>query len=128
MTAFDEAWGLVKTEEPLDLHPGFTRSGHHGKDMVHPWRWTKGDDADFHVQLKGNNAGKVLKEPIPNSIGVATNPNVLLPDFARYMFEHIHNKGAYRPYINGAVVPFIRQRDLDRVLIEQMQQMWGNQQ
>ena len=90
MTAFDEAWGLVKTEEPLDLHPGFTRSGHHGKDMVHPWRWTKGDDADFHVQLKGNNAGKVLKEPIPNSIGVATNPNVLLPDFARYMFEHIH--------------------------------------
>lgn len=114
---------IMENAEPL--HPGFIRSGHHtqGEDMIHPWRWTRGDDADFHVQLKGNNAGRVLKEPIANSIGVVTNPDVLLPDYARYMFEHIHNTGAYQPYIGGSVVPFIRQADLDRVITEQMQRM-----
>jgi hypothetical protein len=69
----------------------------------------------------------VLKEPIANSIGVVTNPDILLPDFARYVFEHIHNTGAYQPHIKGSVIPFIRQTDLDRVITEQMQQMWGGQ-
>ena len=58
---------------------------------------------------------------------VKTEEPPLHPDFARYVFEHIHNTGAYRPYIGGSVVPFIRQGDLDRVIMEQMQQMWGGQ-
>lgn len=146
---FEDAWSVAKEEEPPEyddpleswrddqaederemfryimenatpLHPGFIRN-----NAIHPYRWTKGEDADFYIQLKGNNAGQVLDEPIANSIGVATNPDVLLPDFAKYLFMHIHNTGAYKPYIGGSVVPFIRQGDLDKVIVEQMQNMWG---
>ena len=81
--------------------------------MIH---FTK-EDSDFWIQLKGQNAGKPLREKIPNSIGVKTDPAILLPDFLFYTLEYLHASGAFQPYISGSVVPFISQRNILSVLI-----------
>ena len=42
------------------------------------------EDPDFWIQLIGLNAGRPLREKIPNSIGVKTDPAYLVPDFLFY--------------------------------------------
>jgi len=75
------------------------------------------DDPDFWIQLKGHNAGKPLREKIPNSIGVKTDPAILVPDFLFYTLEYLHLSGVFQAYISGSVVPFISQRNILTVLI-----------
>lgn len=75
------------------------------------------DTANFYVQLKGNNAGKPLKERIPNSIGIKTNPEVLNPAYLYYTLYHLYSTGAFKPFVKGSVIPYIRQQDITIVLI-----------
>ena len=75
-------------------------------------------DPDFWVQLKGSAAGKPLREPIPNSIGVKVNPRLLVSDFLFYTIEYLFQSGAFKPYIIGSVVPYIRQSSITKVLIQ----------
>ena len=80
--------------------------------MIH---FTK-EDPDFWIQLKGQNAGKPLREKIPNSIGVKTDPAILVPDFLFYTLEYLFASGAFQLYISGSVIPFISQKDILTVL------------
>jgi hypothetical protein len=72
---------------------------------------------DFWIQLKGDNAGKPLRVPIPNSIGVKADPAHLVPDFLFYTVQFLHLSGAFTPYIKGSAVPFITQRSIIQVLL-----------
>ena len=74
-------------------------------------------DPDFWIQLKGQNAGKPLREKIPNSIGVKTDPAILVPDFLFYTIEFLYASGSFRPYLSGSVIPFISQRNILTVLL-----------
>lgn len=76
------------------------------------------DDPDFWVQLKGIAAGKPLRQPIPNSIGIKTNPDLLIPGFLFYTILHLYNTGAFKPHIKGSVIPYIRQGSITEVLID----------
>ena len=64
-------------------------------------------DPDFWIQLKGHNAGKPLRDKIPNSIGIKTDPVLLVPDFLFYTLLYLYEKGAFRQSIKGSVVPYI---------------------
>lgn len=75
------------------------------------------DHANFWVQLKGSNAGKPLKEKIPNSIGIKTDADVLNADYMFYTMLYLFTTGAFKPFIKGSVVPYIRQRDITLALI-----------
>jgi len=83
-------------------------------------------DPDFWIQLKGQNAGKPLRGKIPNSIGVKTDPAVLVPDFLFYTLEYLHGSGAFRPYLTGSVIPFISQRNILTVLLKHWHAMSQN--
>jgi len=74
-------------------------------------------DPDFWIQLKGENAGKPLRTSIPNSVGVKTDPNLLVSDFLFYTVQYLFSSGKFRPYLKGSVVPYIRQRDITVALV-----------
>ena len=74
------------------------------------------DYPDFWIQLRGQNAGKPLRKKIPNSIGVKTDPAILVPDFLFYTLEYLYSSGAFQPYISGSVLPFISHRNILAVL------------
>lgn len=74
-------------------------------------------DPDFWIQLKGENAGKPLRTAIPNSIGVKTDPELLIPDFLFYTVQYLFSSGQFRPFIKGSVVPYIRNRDITVALV-----------
>jgi hypothetical protein len=78
---------------------------------IYPFAFSN-DKANFYIQLKGDNAGKPLKAPIPNSIGIIANADIFLPEYLYYLFLAIFNSGLYRKYIRGSVVPYIRQSDI----------------
>lgn len=70
----------------------------------------------FFIQLKGENAGKPLKHSIPNSIGVVANTKVLVPEYFFYVVQYLFNVDAFKPFLKGSVIPFIRQRDIIQVI------------
>ena len=74
------------------------------------------DNADFFIQLKGNNAGRPLFECIPNSVGVEVNRDFFYPKFLYYLFLNLFNSEQFRPYIKGSVIPYIRQDDIYQVV------------
>lgn len=74
-------------------------------------------EPDFWIQLKGNAAGKPLRIPIPNSVGVKVDPSLLVSDFLFYTIEYLFLSGAFIPHLKGSVVPFIRQNSITKVLI-----------
>lgn len=76
------------------------------------------DDPDFWIQVKGNSAGKPLKNKIPNSIGIKANPSHLVSDFLFYTIEYLFQSGAFKPHLKGSVVPFINNRAITLVLVE----------
>ena len=71
---------------------------------------------DFWIQMKGLNAGRPLREKIPNSIGVKTDPELLVPDFLFYTLEYLFQSGAFLPLLRGSVVPFLTRRAILEVL------------
>ena len=73
-------------------------------------------DPDFWIQLKGLNSGRPLREKIPNSIGVKTDPDLLVPDFLFYTLEYLFQSDAFRPMLRGSVVPYITRRVILEVL------------
>ncbi len=73
-------------------------------------------DPDFWIQLKGLNAGRPLREKIPNSIGVKTDPDLLVPDFLFYTLEYLFLTGSFQPLLRGSVVPFLTRRAILDVL------------
>ncbi len=74
-------------------------------------------DPDFWIQLKGNNAGKPLRQKIPNSIGIKTDPVHLVPDFLFYTVLYLFQSGAFQPHIQGSVVPYITQNTIVQVIV-----------
>ena len=74
-------------------------------------------DPDFWIQLKGENAGKPLRTPIANSIGVKTDPEFLFPDFLFYTVLYLFTSGQFRPMLKGSVVPYIRNSDITVALV-----------
>jgi hypothetical protein len=85
-----------------------------GSDMFH---YTT-DCPDFWIQLKGSNAGQPLRERIPNSIGIRTDPDVLNPDYLFYTLLYLFTTGTFRRMIRGSVIPYIRQSDITIALID----------
>ena len=73
-------------------------------------------DPDFWIQLKGQNAGRPLREKIPNSIGIKTDPDLLVPDFLFYTLEYLFQSGAFLPMLRGSVVPFLTRRAIREVI------------
>ena len=86
------------------------RSPTEGGGVV-PWKYVT-KDADFWIQTKGKNAGKVMKEKSANSIGVKTDESVLLPDYAYYMFLNAYNNGVFERLQKGTAQQYITQRDI----------------
>ncbi len=78
---------------------------------IYPFAFSN-ENANFYIQLKGDNAGKPLKTPIANCIGIVANADIFLPEYLYYLFLAIFNSGLYRKYIRGSVVPYIRQSDI----------------
>jgi hypothetical protein len=75
------------------------------------------ENPDFWIQLKGSNAGKPLHQPIPNSIGVLTNHQVLDPMYFFYVIEYLFTRDAFRPYLKGSVIPYITHTDISKVIL-----------
>jgi hypothetical protein len=73
-------------------------------------------DPDFWIQLKGQNAGRPLRAKIPNSVGVKTDPDLLVPDFLFYTMDYLFQSGRFSPMLRGAVVPFITRGAILEVL------------
>ncbi|MCD6089982.1 MAG: hypothetical protein J7J72_00645 [Bacteroidales bacterium] len=65
--------------------------------------------AHFFIQLKGCNAGKPLKSRISNSIGILVNEKILFPDY-------LYDSGKFKQKIIGSVIPYIRQKDIEKVI------------
>ena len=89
-----------------------------------PWKFAK-KDADFYILKKGKNAGRIEKEAGPNTVGVVVDKEVLDPSYAKYMFGHIDNTGAFKKYQKGTAIPYITNDDIDDAVIEAMQKMFG---
>lgn len=85
-----------------------------GKLMI----YLSNDNPSFFIQLKGNNAGKPLKEKIPNAIGVKTNPEILNAQFLYYVVEFLFTAGKFAPHITGSVIPFITQTSILTVIAQ----------
>jgi hypothetical protein len=81
------------------------------------FNYTKGNDAAFWVQLKGENAGRPLKERTPNSIGITTDSKRLVPEYFYYVVLYLYESGIFRQYLKGSVVPYITQRDITIAII-----------
>lgn len=73
---------------------------------------------DFWIQLKGNNAGRPLREPCVNSVGVKADPQFFVPDYLFYCFVHVHNTGIYGSLLKGSVIPYIRQADIVQAFVK----------
>ena len=107
-------WGILRGKRP-------TKAGAARRTGV-PWKFAK-KDADFYVMKKGQNAGQIVKEPGPNTIGIVVDRNVLVPKYAEYMFQNIHNQGGFKARQQGSVIPFITNDDIDDVVLEWMSDM-----
>jgi len=69
--------------------------------------------ADFYVQLKGQNAGRpVWEKPSSNYIGIKTNPDLLIPKFCYYRFLNAYNSGHFKKHLKGSVIPYIKHKDV----------------
>ena len=75
------------------------------------------EKAHFFIQLKGNNAGRPLREKIPNSIGISVDERIFIPDYFYYLVLNLFNTGKFKPLLKGSVVPFIRQRDIVQAVL-----------
>ena len=73
-------------------------------------------ESDFFIQLKGKHSGQPLKTHIPNSIGIACNPQLLDAGFFFYVVQYLFMEGRFLPYIKGSVIPYIRQEDIKKVI------------
>jgi len=78
---------------------------------------------DFFIQLKGLRAGQPLKFKISNSVGIKTDPGLLVPGFLFYTVLFLYQSGRFRPFLKGTAVPFIRQKDVARVIISHFQSL-----
>ena len=107
-------WGILRGKRP-------TKAGAARRTGV-PWKFAK-KDADFYVMKKGQNAGQIVKEPGPNTIGIVVDRDVLVPKYAEYMFQNIHNQGGFKARQQGSVIPFITNDDIDDVVLEWMSDM-----
>lgn len=85
-----------------------------GKLMI----YLSNENPSFFIQLKGNNAGKPLKEKIPNAIGVKTNPEILNAQFQYYVVEFLFTTWKFTPHITGSVIPFLTHRSILKVIAE----------
>lgn len=82
-----------------------------------PWDFVK-EDADFYIQTVGSNAGKVMKEPSANSIGIKVNQEHLVPDYLYYAGMLGEQSGRFKQRHKGTAQPYITQKDIDDVLTE----------
>lgn len=71
---------------------------------------------DFFIQLKGENAGKPLKNHIPNSIGIKVNRELLVPEFLYYVVLNLYNTEKFRVNLKGSVIPYITIKDISIVI------------
>lgn len=72
----------------------------------------------FYIQLKGENAGKPIKQKISNSIGINVDENLLVPDYFFYVVLHLFQSGKFTARLKGSVVPYILQSDISAVIID----------
>jgi len=82
-----------------------------------PWKFVK-EDADFYIQTVGSNAGKVMKEPSANSVGIQVDQELLVPDYLYYAGMLGEQSGRFKQRHKGTAQPYITQKDIDDVLTE----------
>ena len=71
---------------------------------------------DFWIQIKGENAGQPLRKSIPNATGIKENQGLLDPDFLFYIVLYKYQTDAFKPYIKGSVIPYIRLNHIRMVI------------
>ena len=74
------------------------------------------NNPDFYIQTKGMNAGKPLKNPIPNSIGIIADRKKLIPEYLFFVVHYLHSIDAFKPFINGVAIPFITHKNISTVI------------
>lgn len=79
---------------------------------------SKPEESDFFIQLKGENAGKPIKDFIPNSIGVRCDPQHLHSQYFYYLILNLFMQGKFKERLRGSVVPFLRLSDITTVIID----------
>lgn len=68
-------------------------------------------DATFYVQSHGNNAGRPLKQPIPNCFAIYTNKeNAFEIVYALWIGK------AFYQFIGGTAIPFIKIKHVKNIL------------
>lgn len=76
------------------------------------------ENPDFWIQTKGINAGKPLRNPIANCIGIKANPEILVPEFLYYTVLHLFQSQQFKKHLKGSVIPYITQQDIIVVLLK----------
>jgi hypothetical protein len=74
------------------------------------------ENPDFWIQLKGQNAGKPLRQPIPNSVGIRTEKQILDPIYFFYLVDYLFSIDAFKPFLKGSVIPFLTRADFSFVI------------
>ena len=78
--------------------------------------FTNLESSDFFIQLKGEHAGKPLKNKIPNSIGIRVDRRFLDAQYLFYLVTYLYMAGKFKQYIKGSVIPFITQKDIAKAI------------
>ena len=108
--------GRFRPAGPPDQPPAFAQ--HLGAESKRnlPWTFSK-ENADFYIQTKGANAGKVMRESSANSVGIKVDPEVLDANYAFYMFQNAEMQGAFKQMQKGTAIPYITQADIDQAIM-----------
>lgn len=78
----------------------------------------KFEDADFWIRNKGNNKklGLPTKEYRDCLTGIKCNQELILPDYAYYLFLHLYQQGIWRKYgISSINFQHLRITDIQKV-------------
>jgi len=73
--------------------------------------------ADFWVQRTGQRAGYPSKLYSPKDFGVKIlRTDILDPGYLYYWYMNLFNQGFFRSSVHGAVIPFLRKKDIEDAL------------
>jgi hypothetical protein len=75
-------------------------------------------NADFYILTKGENSGRVEKEAGANTVGVKVNRKALVPDYLKYVVEHLFTSGLFKSKLKGSAVPYVKVSDINDLIID----------
>jgi hypothetical protein len=79
----------------------------------------------FFILNKGNNSGKPLLSPCPNSFVIQFQSETNKEQIYWLLYSLWQYKAFY-PYLRGSVIPFVVLRDVKKCLVDAMEKMEAN--